>query len=80
MFGQMPNIEDLDNPKSEIASEIISSDGKVIGKYFFQNDMKAEFDNLYRYYKDSELVSLVLDETRTQKFVYFCLFFLYSLF
>lgn len=46
LFGQMPNIEDLDNPKSEIASEIISSDGKVIGKYFFQNRTPVEFDDL----------------------------------
>ncbi|MFB0907368.1 MAG: transglycosylase domain-containing protein, partial [Spirosomataceae bacterium] len=46
MFGQMPNIEDLDNPKSEIASEIISSDGKVIGKYFFQNRTPVDFDDL----------------------------------
>jgi penicillin-binding protein 1A len=46
VFGQMPNIEDLDNPKSEIASEIISSDGKVIGKYFFQNRTPVDFDDL----------------------------------
>lgn len=46
LFGQMPNIEDLDNPKSEIASEIISSDGKVIGKYFFQNRTPVDFDDL----------------------------------
>jgi penicillin-binding protein 1A len=46
VFGQMPNIEDLDNPKSEIASEIISSDGKVLGKYFFQNRTPVDFDDL----------------------------------
>lgn len=46
LFGQMPNIEDLDNPKSEIASEIISADGKVIGKFFFQNRTPVEFDDL----------------------------------
>lgn len=46
LFGQMPDIEDLDNPKSEIASEIISSDGKVIGKFFFQNRSPVDFDDL----------------------------------
>lgn len=46
LFGKMPNIEDLDNPKSEIASELISSDGKVLGKYFFQNRSPVEFDEL----------------------------------
>ncbi len=37
LFGKMPSVDDLDNPKSEIASEIISSDGKQIGKFFFEN-------------------------------------------
>jgi penicillin-binding protein 1A len=37
LFGKIPSVDDLDNPKSEIASEIISSDGKVLGKFFFEN-------------------------------------------
>ncbi|MFT7420442.1 MAG: penicillin-binding protein 1A, partial [Arcticibacterium sp.] len=31
LFGDMVPVDDLDNPKSEIATEIISSDGKVLG-------------------------------------------------
>jgi penicillin-binding protein 1A len=41
LFGKMPSVDDLDNPKSEIASEIISSDSKVIGKFFFENGNRS---------------------------------------
>lgn len=41
LFGKMPGIDDLDNPKSEIASEIISSDGKVIGKFFYERGNRS---------------------------------------
>ncbi len=33
------------------------------GKYFYSNNMKEEFYALYKIYQDSELVSLVLDDT-----------------
>ncbi|SOE22543.1 penicillin-binding protein 1A [Spirosomataceae bacterium TFI 002] len=46
LFGQMPGIEDLDNPKSEIASEIISSDGVVIGKFFYENRSPVDFEEI----------------------------------
>ena len=46
LFGKMPSVEDLDNPKSEIASEIISSDGKVLGKFFYENRSPADFEEL----------------------------------
>ncbi len=44
LFGKMPGVADLDNPKSEIASEIISSDGKVIGKFFYENGNRSPVD------------------------------------
>jgi penicillin-binding protein 1A len=48
LFGKMPGVDDLDNPKSEIASEIISSDGKVLGKFFYEsgNRSPAAFEEL----------------------------------
>ena len=36
-FNELPSLEELENPKSNLASEIITGDGKVIGKYFLQN-------------------------------------------
>ncbi|MGR3811741.1 penicillin-binding protein 1A [Jiulongibacter sp. NS-SX5] len=46
LFGRMPSVEDLDNPKSEIASEVISSDGVVLGKFFYENRSPADFEEL----------------------------------
>lgn len=33
------------------------------GKYFYSNNMKAEFELLYKTYQDNELTALVLDDT-----------------
>lgn len=46
LFGRMPSWQELENPKSNIASEIISSDGKVIGKFFYENRSPVEFSQL----------------------------------
>ena len=35
-FGKLPSFEQLENPKSNLATEIISSDGEVLGKYFLK--------------------------------------------
>ncbi len=45
-LGKMPTIEDLQNPKSDLASEIYSSDGKVLGKYFYQNRTNVGYEGL----------------------------------
>jgi penicillin-binding protein 1A len=33
VFGNMPNVDELDNPKNMLASQIISADQKVLGTY-----------------------------------------------
>jgi penicillin-binding protein 1A len=35
----MPSFEDLENPDSNLATEIISADGVVLGKYFQKTDL-----------------------------------------
>ena len=37
-FGDMPDLEVLENPKTKLASEIISSDKKTLGKYYFNDN------------------------------------------
>jgi penicillin-binding protein 1A len=46
LFGKMPSVDDLDNPKSEIASEIISSDGKSLGKFYYENRSPVTFNEI----------------------------------
>ena len=36
ILGSMPDIEELENPKSALASELYSEDGVMIGQYFIQ--------------------------------------------
>lgn len=36
-LGFMPTFEDLENPESLLASEVVSDDGIVLGKYFMEN-------------------------------------------
>lgn len=43
VFGEMPTFEDLENPKNNLASQIISSDSEILGKYYF-NDNRTPVD------------------------------------
>ena len=33
-FGEMPDTTALENPRTNLATEIISSDGKTLGKFY----------------------------------------------
>ena len=46
LFGGMPSLQELENPKSQAASLIISEDGQEIGKYFRENRNPLEFEQL----------------------------------
>ncbi len=52
-FDELPDLAELENPKSNLASEIISSDGKTIGKYFLQNRTNVKFDELSPFLVDA---------------------------
>lgn len=43
VFGDLPTFDQLENPKNNLATEIISEDGVVLGKYFFENRSKAKY-------------------------------------
>ncbi|MCZ2478871.1 penicillin-binding protein 1A [Aquirufa nivalisilvae] len=46
LFGGMPSLYELENPKSQEASLLISEDGQEIGKYFRENRNPVEFEDL----------------------------------
>jgi len=48
-FSDLPDTEELENPKSELASEVIAADGSVLGRYFIENRVPVEFDELSPY-------------------------------
>ena len=36
-FGPLPTFDQLENPKNNLATEVISADSVVIGKFFIEN-------------------------------------------
>lgn len=47
LFGRLPSFEELENPRSNLATEIYSEEGKVIGTFFVQNRSYVQYDELY---------------------------------
>jgi len=45
-FGPLPTFEQLENPKSSLASEIFSADDVVLGKYYIQNRTNVQYRDL----------------------------------
>ena len=46
VFGKLPTFEDLENPENNFATEIISIDGKTLGKYAIENRTPVTFEEL----------------------------------
>lgn len=46
LLGFMPSFEDLENPKSALATDIISEDGVTIGKYYIENRSQVDFEDM----------------------------------
>jgi penicillin-binding protein 1A len=46
LFGNMPDIEQMQNPKNELASEIYSTDGVLLGKYFRENRSPVTYNEI----------------------------------
>ena len=38
LLGQMPELQQLENPKTNLATQILSSDGVVLGKFYFNDN------------------------------------------
>lgn len=49
LFGPLPSLRDLENPKSNQASEVISSDQQVIGKYYVENRVNVTYNKISPY-------------------------------
>lgn len=46
VFGYMPTFEELENPKSNIASEIYGDNGEIIGTFFIENRSYVQYDDM----------------------------------
>jgi len=45
-FSELPTFQKIENPKSDLATEIITADNKVIGKFWNKNRTNIEFEDI----------------------------------
>ncbi|MBP6432096.1 MAG: transglycosylase domain-containing protein [Ferruginibacter sp.] len=46
LFGKMPSLEELQNPEADIATEIYTSDGILMGKYYTENRSEVKYNEI----------------------------------
>ena len=46
VFGKMPSLKELENPEADLASEIISADGLLMGKYYAENRSEVKYNEI----------------------------------
>ncbi|HMU09415.1 MAG TPA: transglycosylase domain-containing protein [Ferruginibacter sp.] len=46
LFGKMPSVTQLQNPEADLASEIYSSDGELMGKYYSENRSEVKYSEI----------------------------------
>ena len=57
LFGTMPTFEELENPQTNLATQIISCDGKVLGSYYVENRSNVYYSDLSPY-RPQALISI----------------------
>lgn len=45
-FTNLPSVEQLENPQNNEASRILAADGSVLGRYFLENRVMVDYDEL----------------------------------
>lgn len=53
VFGSMPSFDELENPDSNLATEVISSDGVTIGKFYRENRTPISYEDLPQHLVDA---------------------------
>ncbi len=52
-FGDMPTFEELENPETNLATEIYSADGKILGTYYIENRSNVSYEDISPYLVDA---------------------------
>jgi penicillin-binding protein 1A len=45
-FQDLPTFDQLENPKSNLASEVYADNGEVLGRYFYENRVQVSFNEI----------------------------------
>ena len=57
LFGKMPGFDELENPRTNLATEIYSADGKLLGSYYVENRSNVRYSELSHYMPEA-LISI----------------------
>lgn len=53
VFGEMPSIDDLQNPTASLASQVYAEDGTLMGKYYLEDRVNVNYKDISRYVVDA---------------------------
>jgi len=60
IYSGLPSLQELENPKPQLASKVFSADGELLGQYFIENRIETSVSNL----PDHLIQALVATEDR----------------
>ncbi len=46
IFSGLPSLEDLENPRPNLASKVYTADGELLGQFFIENRIETDLDSL----------------------------------
>jgi len=49
LFGEMPSIEDIQNPTASLSSQVYAQDGNLMGKYYVEDRINVEYKDISKY-------------------------------
>lgn len=53
VFGEMPSIDDLQNPTASLASQVYAEDGTLMGKYYLEDRVNVNYKDISKYIIDA---------------------------
>ncbi len=62
LFGELPDYKELENPKTNLATQVLSNDGVLLGTYFKENRTNIDYEDI------SPLVVEALIATEDERF------------
>src|SRR3970282_2065428 len=53
MIIGLPSLEELENPKPQLASKVFTDDGELLGQFYFENRIETHIDKVPKYLVDA---------------------------
>ena len=53
IYSGLPSLEELENPKPQLASKVFSADGELLGQFFIENRIETSIDSLPKHLIDA---------------------------